>query len=102
MLTVVYSVRVRQLSGYLNAAWLTNNTRKCTSGHVRPAKTQICLRSFVLSDQTSLVYAIQQALCEDTDQTARMHILLLVIAGRIYGHWAHISVSTFFLDEDLL
>ena len=62
--------------------------RKRTFWHVRPTKTQISLRIRAVWSQSTLLawrnfasLAIQNALSEDSDQTARMRRLIWIFAG---------------------
>ena len=63
--------------------------RNHTFWHVRPMKTQISLRIRAVWSESSLSawrnlvsLAIRNALCEDSDQTARMRRLIWIFAGR--------------------
>ena len=70
---------------------MSHEVRKCTFGHVRPAKIQISLRIRAVWPESSLgavgttkdakfLYADN----EDSDQTARMRRLIWVFVGRTY------------------
>ena len=72
------------------AAHMSRNVRKRAFGHVRPAKIQISLRIFAVSQSSQGAFWLAKdanflnADNEDSDQSARMHRLIWVFIGSTY------------------
>ena len=79
---------VLNLLPYLLAIFMRRKVRKRTFWNVRPTKTQISLRIRAVWSESSLSarrnfasLAIRNAPSEDSDQTVRMHRLILIFTG---------------------